>query len=126
MKCKIKNIFTILIIMMMFFSIFNVCYAEGDDISSIIDNMSDLATDPGVDSDNKLVKGVNVVYTIIRVAGTGIALLMVIMLGIKYMITSVEEKAEIKKQAVPIVVGSALIFATSNILGIIAKMVEET
>ena len=74
---------------------------------------------------NKLVQGVNIIYTIIRVAGTGIALLMVIVLGIKYMMCSVEEKAEIKKQAIPIVVGSAFIFATSNLVGIVAKIVEE-
>lgn len=95
------------------------------EIDDIINDMSDLNDTPGVGSENKLVKGVNVIYTIIRVAGTGIALLMVTILGIKYMITSVEEKAEIKKQAVPILVGSALIFATSNILSIVANIVEE-
>ena len=124
MKIRIKSIFAVLALIMLLFSVFNVSYAS-DDITSIINDMKDADQNAGVGKDNKLVKGVNVIYTIIRVAGTGIALLMVIFLGIKYMMTSVEEKAEIKKQAVPIVVGSALIFATSNILTIVAKIVEE-
>ena len=74
--------------------------------------------------DNSLSKGINIIYTIIRAAGTGIALLMVMILGIKYMLCSVEEKAEIKKQAVPIVVGSAFIFATSNLVSIVGQIVE--
>ena len=124
MKIRIKSIFAVLALIMLLFSVFNVSYAS-DDITSIINDMKDADQNAGVGKDNKLVKGVNVIYTIIRVAGTGIALLMVIFLGIKYMMTSVEEKAEIKKQAVPILVGSALIFATSNILTIVAKIVEE-
>ena len=124
MKMRIKNIVAILFLIMLLFSVFNVSYAS-DDITGIINNMKDADQNAGMSADNKLVKGVNVIYTIIRVAGTGIALLMVIVLGIKYMMTSVEQKAEIKKQAVPIVVGSALIFATSNILTIVAKIVEE-
>ena len=120
---RIKSIVIVLVLIMLLFSIFTVSYA--DDIDTIIEDMRDMDNNAGVGNDNKLVKGVNVVYTIIRVAGTGIALLMVIFLGIKYMMTSVEEKAEIKKQAVPILVGSALIFATSNILSVVAKIVEE-
>lgn len=124
MKTKTKNIFIVLILITMFFSIFTVSYA-GSDINDIITQMGGVEDDPGISQDNKLIKGINVVFTIIRVAGTGISLLMIMLLGIKYMMTSVEEKAEIKKQAIPIVVGSAFIFATSNILGIVAKIVEE-
>lgn len=119
----IKKIFIALILITIFCSIFSVSYA--DDINDIISGMQDVDDNPGISQRNSLVKGINVVFTIIRVAGTGISLLMIMLLGIKYMMTSVEEKAEIKKHAVPIVVGSALIFATSNILGIVAKIVEE-
>lgn len=126
MRKKIKIIVLLLVVLLTEILLFSVSYADQkDDINSIINDMSGLNNSTGVGSDNSIVKGVNVVYTIIRVAGTGIALLMVMVLGIKYMMTSVEEKAEIKKQAIPILVGSAFIFATSNLLSMVAKVVEE-
>lgn len=123
---KLKVIFLLIAVLLIGISLFSVSYADQKaDINSIISGMSGLNESAGVGSNNGIVKGVNVIYTIIRVAGTGIALLMVMILGIKYMMTSVEEKAEIKKQAIPILVGSAFIFATSNLLSMVAKIVEE-
>ena len=123
MKRKIKIICFILSLLLIALSTYSMVYAT--DIEGIISGMSGLNNSAGVSNSNGIVKGVNIIYTIIRVAGTGIALLMVMVLGIKYMMTSVEEKAEIKKQAVPILVGSAFIFATSNLLSMVAKIVEE-
>lgn len=124
MKIKLINIFTIILILIVvvyiLLSNFSCCYAS-DDIGAIIGNMKG-SSKPETTA-NSLTKGINVIYTIIRIAGTGIALLMVMILGIKYMMASVEEKADIKKQAIPILVGSALIFATSNIIIIVAKIV---
>ena len=41
----------------------------------------------------------------------------------KYMISSIEDKVEIKKRAIPIVVGCIILFATTNIVVIIADIV---
>ncbi|MGN1299374.1 MAG: hypothetical protein ACI4UE_05275 [Candidatus Scatovivens sp.] len=125
MKNKLKNIFIIFLILMILSStLAAMTYCvRADDTQDIIEGMKGASGKGNIDENNKLVTGVNIVYTLIRVAGTGIALLMVMILGIKYMMSSVEEKADIKKQAVPILVGSALIFATSNILTIVAKIV---
>ena len=123
MKNKIILIFLIFTITI--FTLYTISNA-GDDIESIISSMSGSNQSGGIDaSNNKLVKGVNVIYTLIRAVGAGIALLMVIVLGIKYMMASVEEKAEIKKQAVPILVGSGFVFATSQLLSVVLKIVNE-
>ena len=50
---------------------------------------------------------------IIQVVGTMVSVGMLIVLGIKYMMGSAEEKAEYKKTFIPYVVGAALIFAAS-------------
>jgi len=59
------------------------------------------------------------VLGIIQVAGSIIAVIILVVLGIKYMMGSAEEKAEYKKTLIPYIVGAILIFAASNIAGIV-------
>ena len=46
-------------------------------------------------------------------------------LGMKYMVGSVEEKAEYKKTMLPIVVGMILLVCTSTIVSIIYNIVSQ-
>ena len=62
------------------------------------------------------------VVRLIQYTGTGIALIVVTIYGIKYMIASPQEKADVKKQIVPILIGCALLFGASNLVKIIASM----
>ena len=48
------------------------------------------------------------------------AVILLIILGVKYMTASPDGKAEIKKSAVQYVIGAALVFAAGAILGIIS------
>lgn len=52
---------------------------------------------------------------IIQVVGTIAAVAMLIVLGIKYMMGSAEERAEYKKTMFPYIVGAVLIFAAANL-----------
>ena len=56
---------------------------------------------------------------IIRVVGTIISVGMLIILGIKYMMGSAEEKAEYKKTLFPYFIGAILIFAATNLADMI-------
>lgn len=56
---------------------------------------------------------------IIRVVGTIAAVGMLIVLGIKYMMGSAEERAEYKKTLFPYFIGAILIFAATNLADII-------
>ena len=47
------------------------------------------------------------------------SVIVLIILGLKYMMGSVEEKAAYKKTLLPYVIGAALVFAASAIAGII-------
>ena len=51
--------------------------------------------------------------------GIGLALLMILILGTKYMLSSAGDRAEIKKHAVAYVVGAIVLFAASGILEIL-------
>lgn len=58
--------------------------------------------------------GNNIIKTI-QYVGSIAAVIVLIVLGIKYMMGSTEEKAEYKKTMIPYIVGAILIFAASNI-----------
>ena len=64
-------------------------------------------------------KMAGVILNAITVTGVVIAVITVMFLGIKYMVGSVEEKAEYKKTMMPILVGMILLFCTSTIVSII-------
>lgn len=55
----------------------------------------------------------------LQVVGTVIAVLILVVLGIKYMMGSAEEKAEYKKTMMPYLVGALLIFAAVTIANMV-------
>lgn len=57
----------------------------------------------------------NDIIGILQAVGIVVSVVVVIVLGIKYMMGSVEEKAEYKKTMMPYLIGAALIFAASAI-----------
>lgn len=64
-------------------------------------------------------KMAGVILNAITITGVVVAVITVMFLGIKYMVGSVEEKAEYKKTMMPILVGMILLFCTSTIVSII-------
>lgn len=57
----------------------------------------------------------NKIIGVLQAVGIVVSVVIVIVLGIKYMMGSVEEKAEYKKTMMPYLIGAALIFAASAI-----------
>ena len=57
----------------------------------------------------------NDILGIIRVVGTIVSVGMLIVLGIKYMMGSAEERAEYKKTLFPYLIGAVLIFAATTL-----------
>jgi len=52
---------------------------------------------------------------IVQVVGTIAAVIILVVIGIKYMMGSAQEKAEYKKTMIPYIIGAIIIFAASNI-----------
>ena len=61
----------------------------------------------------------NQIVTILTTIGIIASVIILIVLGIKYMMGSAEEKAEYKKTMMPYVIGAALVFAASAIANIL-------
>lgn len=94
-------------------------------------NMSDEITkieEQEVDENNKAVKKtrdvMGTIISVVQVVGTGIAVIMLIVLAVKYMSSAPDAKAEIKKTMVPYVVGAIILFASSQLLAVIAEIGE--
>lgn len=68
-----------------------------------------------VDDPGKLSTFSSSIYTILLIAATAVTVVVGVILGMKYMIGSVEEKAELKKILVPYVVGCAAIYGALGI-----------
>ena len=61
----------------------------------------------------------NIIIWLVRTIGEAIAVIMLIIIGIKYLMGSVEEKAEYKQSMWPYILGAILIFAGSAITELI-------
>lgn len=62
---------------------------------------------------------VSTIITIVRIIGMAVALIMLLVVAMKYMSAAPGEKAEIKKSAIVYVVGAIVLFAVTGILGLI-------
>lgn len=61
----------------------------------------------------------NKIIQIISTIGSILSVIVIIVLGIKYMMGSVEEKAIYKKTLLPFLIGAAFIFAASSIASMV-------
>ncbi len=68
----------------------------------------------------------NSIIGIIRNIGVVVSVLTLVVLGIKYMLGSIEEKAEYKKTMIPYLVGAVMVFAIPQLVQIIYNIVSES
>lgn len=66
----------------------------------------------------------NTIVGVIRTVGSLASVAVLIMVGIKYMAGSVEEKAEYKKSMIRYVMGAVFVFGITNILAIIIDLAK--
>lgn len=67
---------------------------------------------------------VGAAISVVRIVAVGVAIIMIIAVAMKYMTAAPGDRADIKKHAVPFVVGAIVLFASSGILGIIAQFAD--
>lgn len=59
---------------------------------------------------------------IIQIVGTIVSAGAMIIIGIRYVVASADEKAEYKERMFPYFIGAVLLFGASNIVNILYKM----
>ena len=92
---------------------------------SLVDGLGDLDKYKGDNiGSQKLENKANIILGTIKILGIVASVAMLIVIGIKYMLGSVEEKAEYKKTLVPYLVGAFLLFTGSLVPQLIYQFMQ--
>lgn len=113
-------LFFVIIMSVLLPNISNAAYDMMKNVNAIADaSETDVNGATAAITSTKRIAGA--VITITRIVAAGIAIIMISVLAMKYMTAAPSEKADIKKHAIPFVVGAIIMFSVSGILGIIQK-----
>lgn len=145
---KFKLIFTIILMIACFFYISPISFAARPVIStpdsealdnstggtsqsagnnSDVFNFTNYDNATGNEDADKIAKNaIGLGITLVRTVATGVAIIMITYIAIKYMSAAPSEKADFKKSATIYIVGAILVFAAGNILGIIIEFTTQT
>ncbi len=118
MKKSLKVIMAITLLAIMGVMIFGNYYGS----YAQIDPSTLTGTDTSATSD--ITKIGNKLIGVLQAVGVVTSVAILIVLGIKYMMGSAEEKAEYKKTFIPYIIGAALIFSASMIAGAVIKFMQ--
>ena len=126
MKISTK-VFLILILFVMVFYTFNnsFVYAADTDFNpgdwdpGLKYNESGSKIIRSLEGESKLKEIANKIITPIGVIGSLVSGLAIIIIGIKYMLGSVEEKAEYKKSLGPYFIGAVFVFGITTVVSVI-------
>lgn len=136
---KIKGILSMLILVLSIVTILNPTYvlAANDKTKEskvhttgeVINEAKDFLDIGRGDADNKigqenLQKMSNTLYNILLVTGILIALIVGMILGIKFIMGGIEEKAEIKTMIIPYIVGCVVVFGAFTIWKIVVDILQ--
>lgn len=119
MKKTVRIISTILLTIMLVTSIAGVVFAAPDIDKTIGDIDGAKAGDT-----TKVTTIGGKIINIIQVVGIVVAIAVVLIIGIKYMTGSVEQKAEYKKVMIPYIIGAVLLVAGTSIVNVIFNTIN--
>lgn len=127
MMKKIISVLIILIFVSMLFLFPTRVQAQYEEIKVATGTIDPGDFKPGdlTDTDVKPVTDkANVIIGTIQVIGVAVTVIVLMIMGIKYMTGSISEKAEYKKTMIPYLVGVLIFFGLTQFLGIIIKVAQ--
>ncbi len=117
---EMKKSILILLILMCFFIIFVPRYSYAIDTG-----LGDLNAYGGGDTDSvELQERAETILGVIQIIGVVVSVVMLIVIGIKYMLGSVEEKAEYKQTLKPYLIGAFLVFSGTTVPQLIYQIAK--
>ena len=131
---KLSKVLSLVVIAIMLLSCMTVVYgADADDpadkpTTAVSMDPSEWGEDT-ITANDKIktdqVKGITKsIINVVASVGSGVAIIALIVLGMKYMMGSAEEKAEYKKTLLPYFLGAIMVFGASALTGIIYSMIN--
>ena len=80
------------------------------------------ADKPTLSETEEMYKFAGVITGVVQIIGTIVSAGTLIVIGIRYMVSSIDEKAEYKERMIPYVIGAVLLFGATNIVNILYKL----
>jgi hypothetical protein len=114
----IKIIFIIAMVVLIGILLSQTTYAEWTPDWGIYDN------DVKGNASAKLNEIVGAIINIVSIVAAGIAIIMLIVIGVSYVINGAEGKADAKKSLESYTVGAVILFAASGILKLLQKFIS--
>lgn len=123
MKNVLKKIKIIVFALAISFLIFmpNAYAADGGSTSGPFIKPDDYKPSELTNAGTVLTKG-NIIIGGIQFIGSIVSVIALILIGIKFIVGSAEERAEYKESMKPYIIGAILVFSTANLLGIISEI----
>lgn len=122
MNKKVIKVMSVLLMIAIMLTFFSTVYAASQSSGAII-KPEDVTPKVSDSQDDVLEIGQRIVG-ILQAIGVVVSVVILIVLGIKYMMGSAEEKAEYKKTFIPYIVGAVLIFSASMIAGAVINFIS--
>ena len=133
MKYQTNKILAVIFLtILILFTLSNDIYAEVnwgffkgfyyEDTNTMIDTNIEIGK-TGAESSSKQIT--ERLLGITQVIGSIISVIALIVIGIRYMISSVEDRANMKGVLIYYIIGAVLVFATTNILSIAYQLISE-
>ena len=115
---KVEKIVTIIMVVMMLATVCtNVFAAVSVNPSSWTGTSNKIQT-------TEMNNWINSIINVVATVASGAAVIILIVLGVKYMMGSVEEKAEYKKTLLPYIIGAAFVFGASALTGVLYNVIS--
>ena len=115
MKKYIKKTIIFFVIIILITSFLNTVFASG-----FVGDFKGESTG----QEDKIKAVVSEVLGTVRLVGSGVAALILIVLGCKYMLASAGERAEIKKYATTYIIGAVVFFASASLVSLVKSFVD--
>ena len=119
-KSTVKILSIVLLVVLLFVTITPIVKADTSFSDVTVGYIKSSAKDT-TDTSDTVNKIIGAIMTVAQVIGVGVAVIMLIVLAIKYISAAPSDKAEIKKHAVVYVVGAVVLFAATGILQLVKQ-----
>lgn len=114
----IKILSFIIMILMLILCLSGTVFADWDA------NFDELNNGEIKKAGNMAMSGWASAINLVQIIGVGIAVIVLVVIGIQYMYASPDSKAEIKNKAINYVVGAIMIFSATGILQIVKMFID--
>lgn len=116
-----KNIFKIVFCLIIILMVLCITTVNATSIIGQLDSNKNQTTSAG-----QSVKDTgNIIIGTIKIIGTGIAIVMLLYIAIKYMMAAPSEKADLKKTSIVYVVGAVVLFAAPRLVELVMHLAQD-